>query len=510
MSSATNRRAFLQTSLSAGAVACVGDFGFLSKLPALSAQEVRGTDRAMVQMAPDIEPLVRFIEDTDRDRLLEGVAERIRQGVSYQQWLTALMLAGVRGIQPRPVGFKFHAVLVVNSAHLASLAATDQDRWLPLFWSLDNYKGSQARNRQEGNWVMAPVNEGQLPDAVQAARRFRDAMDNWDTEGADRSVAALARTAGANDVYEMFWRYGARDFRDIGHKAIFVANSYRTLQSIGWRHAEPILRSLAYALLEHEAGNPAQRDDSRDRPWRDNLRRVTRIRADWQRGQVRREAAADLLATLRTANPEQASDCVVRMLNDNNDPSCIWDGLLMTSGELLMRQPGIVGLHTVTTMNALYFAYQNCANDETRRLMMLQAAAFLTLFRENMRGRGQVRELRLDTLEPAQVNGQPAQAIEDVFQEINRDRMSAARKALGLLQAHPNQAQAMLAAARRLIFSKGSDSHDYKFSSAILEDFFHSTSHWRDRFLASGMFYLRGAGGQDTGVYRRTRAALGG
>jgi hypothetical protein len=33
--------------------------------------------------------------------------------------LAALLLAGVRNIQPRPVGFKFHAVLVVNSAHLA-------------------------------------------------------------------------------------------------------------------------------------------------------------------------------------------------------------------------------------------------------------------------------------------------------------------------------------------------------------------------------------------------------
>jgi len=57
------------------------------------------------------------------------------------------------------------------------------------------------------------------------------------------SLAAWARTGGANEIYEAFWRYGARDFRDIGHKAIFVANSYRTLQTIGWRHAEPILRS---------------------------------------------------------------------------------------------------------------------------------------------------------------------------------------------------------------------------------------------------------------------------
>ena len=51
------------------------------------------------------------------------------------------------------------------------------------------------------------------------------------------AIASLARTAGANEIYEMFFRFGARDFRSIGHKAIYVANSCRTLQCIGWQHA---------------------------------------------------------------------------------------------------------------------------------------------------------------------------------------------------------------------------------------------------------------------------------
>src|SRR5687767_7276593 len=256
------------------ALACAADFAFLNSLPALTAQDVRNPARAMAQVSADIEPLVKLLEETERGRLLGIVAERVRAGTSYQQLLAALMLAGVRGIRPRPVGFKFHAVLVVNSAHLAAQAARDQDRWLPLFWAIDNYKNSQARNRQEGDWVMPPLEDGQLPGAAQAAQRFREAMDNWDESGADRAVAALARTAGANDIYEMFWRYGARDFRSIGHKAIYVANSYRTLQAIGWRHAEPILRSLAFALLEHEGTNPSQRDADPDRPGRENLRRL--------------------------------------------------------------------------------------------------------------------------------------------------------------------------------------------------------------------------------------------
>ena len=61
----------------------------------------------------------------------------------------------------------------------------------------------------------------------------------------------------------------------------------------------------------------------------------------------------------------------------------------------------------------------------------------------------------------------------------------------------------------RLIFSRGTDSHDYKFSSAVLEDYGHTTGAWRDRFLAASIFWLKGSGGQETPLCRRIRAALG-
>src|SRR5262249_52067333 len=159
-------------------------------------------------------------------------------------------------------------------------------------------------------------------------RDFRAAMDGWEIENADRAVAQLARVASLNEAYEMFWRYGARDFRDIGHKAIFVANSYRTLVTIGWRHADALLRSLAYALLEHgNQANPARSDHDVDRPGRDNLRHLTRIRADWQRGEIARASVTDLLATLRTASAGDAAEEVVTMLNARVDPACIWDAI---------------------------------------------------------------------------------------------------------------------------------------------------------------------------------------
>ncbi|HYT94574.1 MAG TPA: hypothetical protein VEL76_38015 [Gemmataceae bacterium] len=508
MFSDPSRRAFLSSAAGAGVLASLGDFAFLRGLPPLSAAQVQAVPN-VVRLAADIEPLVRMLEDTPRERLLEEAGQRIRTGTSYQEMLAAVLLAGVRSIRPRPVGFQFHAVLVTNSAHLASVAAQDRDRWLPLFWALDNFKTSQARHLQSTDWKMPPVNEARLPEAAHARRRFIEAMDNWDEEGADVAIASLVRSAGASEVIELFWRYGARDFRDIGHKAIYSANAWRTLNTIGWRHAEPVMRSLAFALLEHSGTNPARRDDPADRPWRENLARAARIRRDWRRGRITPQATTDLLAALRTAAPSEGSERIVTMLNNGIDPSSLWDGLLLTAGELIGRQPGIVGIHCVTTVNALHFAYQTSENDETRQMLLLQGAAFLPMFRQAMLGRGRLSNLRIDTLERQEPQGRGPQAIEEIFADVSRDRTIAARKTLGLLQRDQASAQALMAAGRRLIFTKGRDSHDYKFSSAALEDFYHATPAWRDRFLATSMFNLRGSGQADNDLIRRTRTALG-
>src|SRR5262245_1684455 len=132
MFSSLNRRDFLTRTAAAGAVAGLGDLAFLGGLSPVSAADAK-VPHDRVQLCPEIEPLVRLIEDTPRENVIEAVARKVREGTSYQNLLAAVLLAGVRGIKPRPVGFKFHAVLVVNSAHQAAIAAQDRDRWLPLF-----------------------------------------------------------------------------------------------------------------------------------------------------------------------------------------------------------------------------------------------------------------------------------------------------------------------------------------------------------------------------------------
>src|SRR5206468_8917743 len=226
-------------------------------------------------------------------------AARIHGGLSYREFVAALLLAGVRNIQPRPVGFKFHAVLDVNSAHLASISSPDSDRWLPIFWAVDYFKSAQAEDAREGDWTMAAMDDSKVPSSTKAKAAFIEAMDDWDEAAADAAVTGLARTAGAQELFEILCRYGVRDFREIGHKAIYVANSWRTLQAIGWQHAEPVLRSLALGLLDRTGDpNPAKADLEADRPWRHNQSLARQIRPEWLDGQASSSASAELLQAL--------------------------------------------------------------------------------------------------------------------------------------------------------------------------------------------------------------------
>jgi hypothetical protein len=506
-----SRREALKVGAGAGAIIGLGDLGFLSRLSQVSAAEAK-LEPNVVRLRPEIEPLVRMIEETPRDKLLEEVASRIHRGLSYRELLAALLLAGVTNVEPRPsVGHKFHTVLVVNSAHLASMASPSEHRWLPIFWALDYYKSAAARDVEErGDWTMSAVSESDLPPAHKARQSFVDAMDNWDESAADVAVAQLARTAGAAELYELFFRYGMRDFRSIGHKAIYVANSWRTLQCIGWQHAEPVTRSLAYALLMHEGSNPAKRDDPADRSFRRNEELAKGIRAEWQDGKPEASATEQILETLRTASNDESCDAVVEMLNRGIAPQSIWDALQVAAGELLMRQPGIVSLHAVTTTNALSFAYNTSGNDNTRRLLLLQNAAFVPMFRDAMGERGRIKEATIADLQEG-AEKQDDVTVEQIFADIRRSPMTAARSLLAYLRqpsADATAANRVIEAARMLVFLKGDDPHDYKFSSAILEDYYLVSPKWRDAYLAANTFMLPSSEDQDNSLVERTRAAL--
>ena len=203
MTAQFSRRRFMQGALAGGAVAGIGDFQFLSQLQPLSAAETK-LPTGSVQFRPEIEPLVRLLEETPRDHLLEEVAARIRGGLSYRDVLARLLLAGIRNVQPRPVGFKFHAVLVVNSAHLASMQSPERASLAADLLGARSLQGMRRpRSSSKAIGSMPAGRRGEGAGEPKAGRRSSRRWTLGTKPAADAAVAALARTAGVE-----------RDFRN--------------------------------------------------------------------------------------------------------------------------------------------------------------------------------------------------------------------------------------------------------------------------------------------------------
>lgn len=491
-----DRRQFVRNSIAAA----VGGATALSRLPQLSAEEL-DVAPDHVQFNSDIEPLVRILENTPQSKIIDRVFDEIDSGRSYQELLAATFLAGIRNVQPRPsVGFKFHSVLVVHSAHQASLAAVDEHRWTPLLWSIDYFKRAQQSDVREGDWTMSAAPSQNLPEPPKALKALDDAMNRWDVEAADAAATVVARTATSSQILNLLAKHAARDYRSIGHKSIYLANAYRTLGVIGWQHSEPVVRSLCYAILNHTGDpNPANSDLEVDRVGRSNWKRIEKFSNRYFLNDRRPVESATVAKELRTATPEEASDFVVQLIESGCHPESVYDGIMIAAAEMVSRQPAIVPLHAVTTTNAMRFLYRSVHDDRTRKWLLLQNAAFIPHFRESAKARNALGDIDLLALEPTA--GDNAD-VSKLFQAIGTDRRAAAESVLNMAQ-RSDVANQLIGRAREFVFLKGNDAHDYKFSSAALEDYHQIDPKWRARYLAGCSYLLHGAGERTTALAKR-------
>ncbi len=510
-----NRRGFLKSSATAGFVLGTAGPSLLSTLAPRARGEAEVTPD-LVHLTPDVEPIVRLIEETPREKCTEMMVGQLQQGLPYRNFLAALFLAGVRNVMPHPVGFKFHCVLAMHSANQLSLDAVPEDRLLPLFWALDQFKKSQADNVREGNIRMRELT-GTLPSPEKASGEFHEAMRTWDDERAQRAIAVFVRTRGADEVIEALWRYGARDFRDIGHKGIFVANSWRTLQTIGWRHAEPAMRSLVMALLDGGSRRGSgtvprgPRTGLDDKTYQANAERAgqvfPKLPGNWTGSASDKAATTDLLEVLRTASIEDASQTLLQRLQAGKiQAQGAWDAVHLAASELMMRQPGILGIHTVTSTNALHYAFRTAVDPETRLLMLLHGVAWMGQFRQSMEGR-KFGTVKITELQPAKIDSDEAKAAAETLELIGHDTPGAAAHAYALAEQHP-EPDTYFKLARRLVFRKGADAHRYKYAAAVFEDYGLVSPAWRPHMLATSVYYLNGSQDPDSKVITQALEAV--
>ena len=471
----------------------------------------------VVKFRPEIEPLVTLIERTPREKCAEMVVDQLRRGVSYRQLLAALFLAGIRNINPQPPGFALHCVFVIHSAHLMSLEAPADSRLLPLFYALDDFKISQERDakQQSGDYTMREV-RGPLPSPQRAAAELTAAMETWDFERAERAVVTLARQRSAGEVFGLLWRYGARDYRNIGHKAIFVANACRTLQAIGWQHAEPVLRSLAVGLGAFGKEQQVNGYAYSDQCYGGNLKRLkenfARLNDAWSADQGDSAAARSILATIRESSPDEAcAEVTGRLVKGKTSAGAVWDAVHLAAAELRMRARAsavLASIHAVTSANALHYAYLAATDPQDRFLLLLQAVGWMGQFRTWAGTRpDSLRPFAISDMEPDGDNEPLERSIAETFAGIPSNLDAAAARAFRLARDLPSR-QAFLASALRLTSAKVNEVHYYKYLAALIEDAPLVSPEWQPHLLAATVYYLKGSGDPEPAPMKRAREAL--
>jgi hypothetical protein len=89
------------------------------------------------------------------------------------------------------------------------------------------------------------------------------------------------------------------------------------------------------------------------------------------------------------------------------------------------------------------------------------------------------------------------------------DRIAAARGAFAYARQHENQ-PALFSAARRLVFTRAADTHDYKYPAAAFEDIPGVSPAWRPHMVAASMLHIPAPNVAESQVIQRAKEAVAG
>jgi hypothetical protein len=445
----------------------------------------------------DLIALAASLRDATRERAFDVAADAIRAGASPQALLGAVFLAGVAEIRPRPHGI-LHTVMMVESAcQLSGAAASRREAWHAALFNLDEFKTSQDEDRRDwSDYRMKPLTAPSA-GAEPARREFVAAMDAFDAERAERALLALVPHVDSDTFFELLRPIAARCYAFIGHKAIYAVQVERVLRRIGWRHAEPALRSLVLSLLV------GRQTESFGRA-RELARRVP---AGWLGVPADPARSESLWAALRTATPVDAPASLVGALQSGAGAASAWDAVILLGSEIFSRRPGrrsadggrsLLPVHAFTVPSALRHAFLAARADETRRILLLQAAAWVTSLRDDL---GSLVGLSMEG-PGLSASAEAAPNPEAVL------ALGSPASALRLMNDDPASAGAVLSQLRRSLARLGREPHQHKYAAAMQEEAARVHPRLRPRLIAPALDYLAHPSDTQTEVFERAESAL--
>ncbi|MCA8970576.1 MAG: hypothetical protein KDC95_12355 [Planctomycetes bacterium] len=444
---------------------------------------------------------VKNVLRAPRDRVPALVVGAHGEGMSVRDLLGAALLAGVQEVAPSPIGGPVHCMMMVASASYVLRWLEDDLRLMPAVFNLDRVKNSQTRDENGPRFSMREaIVDASVHKAsnTELERAFSAALRDWKLEQAETLAIELHDRLSPVEFFELLWPAAIRDFRVIGHKAIYASQARRALEDLGWRDGCDVVRSVLAGLLDQ---NPYGRATSKETQailalYDTNAESAASLEIAETRHARDPERSRELELELRKRSPGEAAAALTAAAKDGANAGTLWDALRLRSFDQVLRAPTIAGVHPVTSINALHAIARTTQNPRTARTCLLQGASWLALFEPLIDNRTPTerRALRIDTIEPGREKGNPCEPGD----EAQRRSRAARLVADGEFERFARHSVSTLA-------RKSREDHDYKFAAAALEEITHVAPELAPSLAGAAMAFFHHEGDPDATVYERVQ-----
>jgi hypothetical protein len=283
-----------------------------------------------------LEPLVRFMQETPADKLVPALAGKLKAGADLKRLVAAAALANARTFGGEDyVGF--HTMMALAPALHMSRELPDALQPLPVFKVL--YRNTNRIQEQGGrkDEVLHPVKPGELPGSGCAGESVREAVHRQDAPEAERRFAALAKLKPDEALDQLL--YTVEDNTEV-HRVVLPYRSWDLLEMIGKEHAHTLLRqSVRYCVKAESWAHRGAIDEPRRL-----LPRLLEEHKLLERAPGSRSAedqwVDDLSQLIFKSTPEQAASAVAAALAEGFSPAAVGEAVSLAANQIILRDAG--------------------------------------------------------------------------------------------------------------------------------------------------------------------------
>jgi hypothetical protein len=196
-----------------------------------------------VRFADDMEPLVRFVEETDASRILEATLGKLRDGLSVKKLLTASALAVTRSsdLPPGHHGGPLHPLVGIHALHNTVDRVSGEQRFLPVLQHVA-LSNKHINHPGMGPYILAdaePVDAG----GVEATKKaFFAAVERGLYNAADHHFLWLWDNTSQAEALDLLLTVAIPKNTLDDHYFIFPMFTWRALDWLGREYTSFLMR----------------------------------------------------------------------------------------------------------------------------------------------------------------------------------------------------------------------------------------------------------------------------